>query len=111
MCLFATGLAYMNNMAGVLSEAVTDYSSRTSGSTPVFDGDGVNNLFTLLGFLGGGVCLRSVSWIPNVDSVSGLPLRFSLTFIHLEMSENILSYLRYLNNPPVCVNNQSVHNL
>ena len=51
----------MNNMAVSYPEAVTAYLSRTSGSTPVFDGVRVNNLFSLLVFLGGGVCLRSVS--------------------------------------------------
>lgn len=55
----------------------------------------VNNLFILLVGLREGVCLRSVSCIRYLDSVSGLHIRFFLTFPHLEMWETILSYIRY----------------
>ena len=62
------------------------------GSSPVFGGIHVVHSFSFLCCVFSSVCLRPVSFVPNVASVSGLsipdlPVRFSLTFIYKKKSK------------------------
>jgi hypothetical protein len=66
-------IAYMNNMASVLSEAGTNYPSRVSGFTNGFWWGPCCSLISLV-FCVVFFCLRSVSCVPYVASVSGLSI-------------------------------------
>ena len=59
------------------------------GSPPVFGDVLVVHLFLL--------CLHPVSCVPNVPSISELPLQFSLTFIYRKRKRNIAVFsVKYL---------------
>jgi len=63
----------MSNTAGVLQKTGSDYHSRAPGCIPGFV-DGVCVVLSYVSF-----CLRPVSCVHNVASVSGLSIR-DLTF-------------------------------
>ena len=80
LCLFAYCdvqhffLCYVLCIAGVLKETGTAYTSRVSEFTPGFGGFHVVNLFGFLCFVFVFICLRPVSYEPNVARFSGLSI-------------------------------------
>ena len=72
----------MSNIAGVFVGGKGSLPFVSTWVHPRFFGRVcVVHLFSFLCYIFCFVCLRPVSCVPNVASVSGLPLQFSLTFI------------------------------